>query len=184
METTVATVSRRNLILKWGAIIGVSVYAISLVGRLVGLEGNTMWGIASFIVSTAIVAACMTMAVKTWRDRGLGGYISFNKAFSTSFLTGLVATGIICLLTIIVLQFMGEKFAQEMEDRKMEQVAQLEESGADEETIEMTEKWFDVLTSLPVIIAMIVIMYTIGSVIMALIVGAITKKDNPNVFPG
>jgi hypothetical protein len=46
----------------------------------------------------------------------------------------------------------------------------------------MTEKMFDLFTSLPMIIAMIVVMYTIGSAIMALIVAAIYKKENPNSF--
>jgi uncharacterized membrane protein YhaH (DUF805 family) len=181
METN-TTVSRTKLILTWGGIMGAVIYLLSFIGRTAKLDGAPAWGIISFLISVAVVATCMGMAVKNWRDKGLGGFISFGKAFNTAFLTGLFATVLMCVLTLVVLSFMGDEFNKEMEDKKMEQIAKMEESGESDEAIEMTEKMFDLFTSLPMIIAMIVVMYTIGSAIMALIVAAIYKKENPNSF--
>ncbi|UPT65701.1 MAG: DUF4199 domain-containing protein [Sphingobacteriales bacterium JAD_PAG50586_3] len=181
METN-TTVSRTKLILMWGGIMGAVIYLISFIGRTANLDGAPAWGLASFLLSVAVVATCMGLAVRTWRDKGLGGFISFGKAFNTAFLTGLFATVLMCLLTVLVLSFMGDDFKQEMADRKTEEIAKMEDAGQSEEAIEMAEQMFDLFTSLPMILAMIVVMYTIGSAVMALIIAAIYKKEDPNNF--
>lgn len=180
METNIS-VSRTKLILMWGGIMGAVIYLLSLIGRVAHLDESPAWGFISFIISVAIVAVCMGQALKSYRA-GLGGFITLGQGFLTAFLTGMVATVLMCLLTITVLTFMGEDLKKEMEDKKMEQIDKMEADGASEEAIEWTEKSFDFFANPVNIALMILVMYTIGSAIMALIMAAVYKKENPNPF--
>jgi hypothetical protein len=179
METNV-TVSRTKIVLMWGAILGVVLYGVSFIDR--ALEGSTAWSIVSFILKVALFLGCMGMSVKQWRDKGLGGYIGYGKAFGQALLTGLFATLLLTIITLVALQFVGEDYKKELEAKKLEEIAKLEDQGADESAIEWTEKIFNWLADPKVIAAMILVMFTIASVIMALIVAAIYKKDDPNNF--
>lgn len=178
MESNVQ-VSRSKIVLMWGGIMGAALYGLSFVLRVSGLETVPA---LSFILNTIVFGACMSMAVKQWRDKGLGGYISYGHAFSTGLLTGLFATLITVVFTGIALSITAEEFQKEMDDRKLEQIAIMEDQGASDDQIEMTEKIFDWFNNPQVILTFILVLFAIGSAIMALIVAAIFKKDNPNEF--
>lgn len=179
METNV-TVSRTRIVLMWGAIIGIVLYGLSFIDR--AFEGSTAWSVVSFILKTLLFLGCMGMAVKQWRDKGLGGYISYGRAFGQALLTGLFATLLLTIITLVALQFVGEDYKKELETKKLEEIAKLEDQGADESAIEWTEKIFDWLVDPKVIAGLILVTFTIASAIMALIVAAIYKKDDPNNF--
>jgi hypothetical protein len=124
----------------------------------------------------------MGMSIKQWRDKALGGYINYGKAFVQALLTGLFATVLLTLVTFVSISVGFDDYQKELSIQKTEELAKLEDQGADENAIEITEKIFDLLLDPTVISAIIFVAFIIGSVIMALIVAAIYKKDDPNNF--
>ena len=122
------------------------------------------------------------MSIKQWRDKALGGYINYGKAFVQALLTGLFATVLLTLVTFVSISVGFDDYQKELSIQKTEELAKLEDQGADENAIEITEKIFDLLLDPTVISAIIFVAFIIGSVIMALIVAAIYKKDDPNNF--
>ena len=179
MEINV-TVSRTKLVLMWGAILGLALFGMSYIDNL--LKGVTAWSIVSFILKVVLYIGCMGMAIKQWRDKGLGGYIGYGKAFVQALLTGLFATVLLTLVTFVSISVGSDDYQKELSIQKTEELAKLEDQGADENTIEITEKIFDLLLDPIVISAIILFAFIIGSTIMALIVAAIYKKDDPNNF--
>ena len=179
METNV-TVSRTKIVLMWGAILGLALFGMSFIDTL--LKGATAWGITSFLLKVLIFVSCMGMSIKQWRDKALGGYINYGKAFVQALLTGLFATVLLTLVTFVSISVGSDDYQKELSIQKTEELAKLEDQGADENAIEITEKIFDLLLDPTVISAIIFVAFIIGSVIMALIVAAIYKKDDPNNF--
>jgi hypothetical protein len=85
-------------------------------------------------------------------------------------------------VTFVSISVGFDDYQKELSIQKTEELAKLEDQGADENAIEITEKIFDLLLDPTVISAIIFVAFIIGSVIMALIVAAIYKKDDPNNF--
>ena len=185
METTVPTVSRKKLILLWGAIAGGAAVALSYIFKLIGMQSG-----GGGLLMTAIIAVgvgfCMAKAVKTHRDKNNNGYIPFGKAFSMAFVTGLWAAVITTVLSFAIIQIVGtDDYFKDIEEEQMEAIAKMEEDGASEEQIEMTEKFMSYAKNIPLILGMGFIINIIGSLIIGLIVAAIVKKEGAeNTFAG
>lgn len=90
---TVTTIIMKRIVLTFGLILGTllcinGVIAVNMVCNNPDFEGNTVIGYAILVV----VFSLIFFGIRNYRNKQLGGFISFGKAFKTGLLIALVAS--------------------------------------------------------------------------------------------
>jgi hypothetical protein len=172
-----ATVSNRDLAIRYGAIWGGSSIAISLIAYLTDNDltmpdtGAIKW--VFMLVGFAVTIWAVSSAIKTDRER-LGGFINFGRCISLSAFMGLIS-GVISMVYMFLYGYViNPDFQSQMKDAMY---AQWEGQGMSEEQMEMAASMAGMFTG-PTFMA---ITQLIGGVIMGvifgLIVGAFMKRE-------
>jgi len=172
-----STVSMRPTAVRYGLIGGLITIAYGLVANVSGLnEPGSSLSWLSGVISVAIFAAVLVMAVKYHRDEELGGYISFGRAFGLSMLTVLIMAVLGAIFTYVYMAFIDPGMTERLIEMTREQY---ENMGMSEEQIEqslgmaktfMEPHWaalFGILGNL------------VFGAIVGLIISAIMKKNPP-----
>lgn len=169
-----STVSYQSISLRNGAIAGLILIIIGLIGNLTGISDPTQPNSATNwimnIVNWGIMIAFMVMAVKKHRDEDLGGFITFGRAFGVGFLVTLVLSVITAVWVYVYFGFVDPDMATTIMENSLAQ-----QGIEDDAMIDQMKFWFS-----PGAMA---IYGLLGSLffgaILSLIIAAVMKKNAP-----
>jgi hypothetical protein len=164
--------------MKWGAIMGFAGIIVTLVfyfttGKMDSKNPFQM------ILGFAIIIGGLIMCVKEQRDELQNGYISFGRALGVAMLTVLFSSIISGFFTYVFLKFGAPEILQnmvtEIEDKMREQ-------GQSDEQIEMSISMMSKMMQPGIITIMGVFMSSLMSLVPALIIAAVMKKEQEAGF--
>ena len=172
-------VSPWSTALRYGGLTALAVIVVQLITHLMGYtdpaRGQEPMAMVLSLLSFVVWIAGIVMAVKAYRT-AVGGYLSFGKAFQAAFFTILIAALVSLVWNILFTSVIEPDFYQNLLDGMRDA---MEEQGAPDETIDMMMGYYEILFS-PFIGPLAgLVSAAIGGSIVALIVGAIMKKDPP-----
>jgi len=170
-------ITRSSVVYKFGLIIGLVAIIYSILLYLLDLSMNKALGYVNYV----FLIGGIVWGLKTYRDQGLNGFISFGKAFTTGFYISVVAGVISAIWAFIFFKFINPEFVeiilQETETQMMEQ-------GQSEEVIEQTLKYTRMFMKPSLMAFWSFLFNIIGGAILSLIIGAIMRKDPPATNTG
>ncbi len=130
--------------------------------------------------SYAIMAIGLYMSIIAFRDKQLDGFISYGKAFSAGFYTGLFASVIASIFTIIYVQYIDTELIANIllvaEESMLEANPDMSNEQIDQ-ALSMTEMF----TSPIMMGVMGFIANLILSAILSLIIAIFAKRENNNI---
>ncbi len=136
-EKSTKKVSPVNIAFKW-AVIGMLLSIIQVM-TLLYMNDNKYnpqgGGWVSFLVGLVVLFTVFIMPIKEYRDKELGGYISFGKAFKTGFITTLFMVGLTVLFYIVFYNFVIDWDAYVGEEMERG-VQKMKESGMSDTDIQ------------------------------------------------
>lgn len=131
-------------------------------------------------VGILILGAGMWYGTIQLREKGLGGFISYGKAWQSGTVISIIVAVIMGIFTYIYLGYIDPGSMEKELIKAEEQMMQNPEMT--EEQIQIAMEWTRKFMAPPVIAIMAVIGYIIFGMLVALITAAMVKKDNSNVF--
>jgi hypothetical protein len=137
-EITTTNVSPWPTGTRFGLFAGLITIVVGLVFQLTGLvdvtdqDSPTNW-IAS-LVNWAVMIGAIYMAVKQHRDKELGGYIDFGRAFMVGFIVSLLIAAISLIWAYVFFAFVEPELIAEIIDVTRERM--IEEQGLSEEVVD------------------------------------------------
>lgn len=165
-----ATVSYRDLAIRYGAIWG----GVSIVSSLIGFLTNTNSTLPDAgpvkwvytIVGLGVASWAIATVIRIDRDEQLGGYIGLGRCLGIGSLEGLVSGILNGIFTAIYMTVINPGFSEQLKEMM---VAQWEEQGMGEDQIEMALSMSSAFTN-PVVLS---VSQVIGGVILGLIIGLV-----------
>lgn len=164
--------------LKYGLIVAATGILLSLITYLLGLDKTDAGQYIGWI-NVPIMIVAMVFAIKEKRDKELGGYIEFGKAFSTATLVVLISTAITAIYTYIYVTVINPSF---IEYTLQKEITKMEESGKSQSEIDMALPYIEKFMTPTMMSVFMFFGGLVMGIIVALIVAAIMKKPNPNPF--
>lgn len=160
---------------RFGLIGGLIFIVYSLIANLTGLSipnslGKVFFGLALVL---AISIAFVVYVIRHHREKDLGGYISFKRAFLLSFVTMLIASIISGVFSMIYVAFIDPSFLDAVIDGTEEMMTNL---GAPAETIETQMAEMREKMTVVGMLKQGLMNGIIGGAVISLIVAAIMKK--------
>jgi hypothetical protein len=175
METTKASAPANEFkyIISWGLLMAVA----GIVYSLILYYSGQMFNMPLVYSSSLILGIITFIAVKRFRDNRLGGYISFQKAFTIGFMA-IVFAGVIevTFSQLVFLKYIAPDAREKALIHSKQQM--IEQGKLTEEQIDATMKVSKTIQN-PVLLAIIGILTSafMGAII-SLIVAAICKKED------
>jgi hypothetical protein len=163
--------------LRFALIIAGVTIVFGLIGYVTGLStsGNTAFGYLSSIVTFGMLIGGLVLAVRQVRTLQ-GGFITFGKAFGTSFKTIAITSVIQTAWSIVFIKFIAPDLMSQMMEM---QRGKMEEQGMEPEAIDGAMQMMSWMQD-PITFTLFSIgSYLLIGVIIALIIAAIMKKDAP-----
>ncbi|MCB0608429.1 MAG: DUF4199 domain-containing protein [Lewinellaceae bacterium] len=164
--------------MRWGLIGGLISVIYFLLGNTLGF-GRPSAGIAmiavNFVVSLAISVIVAVMAIKAYRDKDLGGYINFGKAFLTGFVALLISGVIGIIFSYIYMNFIEPDYAQNVMRESMEMMEDFGVQMDDAQMEEAMQRGGNPGSIMSMLFGFLGSAFF--SAIISLIVGAVMKKD-------
>lgn len=164
--------------MKWGAIMGFAGIIVTLVfyfttGKMDSKNPFQM------ILGFAIIIGGLIMCVKEQRDELQNGYISFGRALGVAMLTVLFSSIISGFFTYVFLKFGATDILQNMVTEIEEK---MREQGQSDEQIEMSISMMSKMMQPGIVTIMGVFMSALMSLVPALIIAAVMKKEQEAGF--
>ncbi len=157
--------------MNYGAIIGLALIALSLVSFLMGNYENQIMQYISYFV----MIGGLYWAIKSFRDKESGGFISYGRALGFGVLTALFFGILTAFFTYVYIKFVDDSLVQfALEQSRL----QLEERGMDDEQIESAMQMSKSFASAGFISSMALIGNVVIGFIISLVVGLIVKKED------
>ena len=173
-----ATVSYRQLAMRYGGIWGGVCILVTLVGYLTNTDpsmpttGSIKWLYS--LIGLAVAIWAITTVIKTDRDQQLGGYIGLGRCIGIGTLTGLVAGVIGAVFSLLYMTVINPGFKEQMLKAMQEAWAA---QGMSEEQIEMAANMSSAFTS-PVAMALMQILFAaLFGLIIGLVAGLFMKRE-------
>ncbi len=161
--------------LMYGVFTAIVLIVIDVVFYLTGLPSTSKIRYISFLF---IIGGMMLGTIK-YRDKVMGGYISYGKAFLSCFLIALIAGLITAIYSYIFLSFIDPAYLQTTIEQGMEQSrAKLEAKGMSEEQIQSSMDMASGFMKPGMMSLMAFFGTAIWGAILALIVSIFIKKEN------
>ncbi len=130
--------------------------------------------------SYAIMAIGLYMSIIAFRDKQLDGFISYGKAFSAGFYTGLFASVIASIFTVIYVQYIDTEL--------IANILLIAEESMLEGNPDMTNEQIDQALSMTEMFTSPIMMGVMGfianlilSAILSLIIAIFAKRENNNI---
>ena len=166
--------------LRYGLIGGLIGIVVGLISNLSGMStsGSMMGGLVIGAVSIIITILISYFAIRHHRDKELGGYISFGRAFLTGFVALMISTIISTVWSILYMTVIDPGMAEEALAASEEMLANF---GLPEEQLEAQLEAMKVNFTPMGIIKNSLLYGAIMVAIITLIQGAIMKKEQPVV---
>ena len=164
--------------MKWGAIMGFASIIVTLVfyfttGKMDSKNPFQM------ILGFVIIIGGLIMCVKEQRDELQNGYISFGRALGVAMLTVLFSSIISGFFTYVFLKFGATDILQNMVTEIEEK---MREQGQSDEQIEMSISMMSKMMQPGIVTIMGVFMSALMSLVPALIIAAVMKKEQEAGF--
>ncbi|TVR76318.1 MAG: DUF4199 domain-containing protein [Saprospirales bacterium] len=160
--------------IKYGLATGLVLIVFSTLFYMIGSQDSVFLSLMQSFLSFVIVVLVSIFSIKTYRDKELGGFISFGNGFKLSFLTLLIAAFVVSIYATVYVTMID---SSAMDERLEQVIIDLEDSGADDTAIDMAIRFTNFFRSPIIIFLTSLIMYTIGSVIISLIGALVMKKE-------
>ena len=171
MEEENEQVSVKDIVVKWGLILGIISIVLFLGIYFAGLLAESWPAWVSAVVSAAIIY----LAHKEFKEQG-DGYMSYGKGLGIGTLVSVVSSIISAVFSYVYMKFINADYTTEMLDI---QRYKMEDQGQSEEQIEMAMGMVEKFMSPKGMLGMGLFMGILFGFIISLIVSAITKKNNP-----
>jgi hypothetical protein len=156
-----------------GAIVGISLILFSLLLYVLGL---TMSKSASYI-GYLVLAAGIYFTGKYYRDKELGGFITYGKALGYGVIVTFFASIILAFFTYILFKFVDTSLVDKMLQMSEEELIN---KGMPEEQIEMAMNMTRKFMKPEIMPFMIVLGYVFTGFLISLITSLLVKKEgNP-----
>jgi amino acid transporter len=168
--------------LKWAIIGSLIQFIFTLINFY--LNGESMQpkdkviGFITSLLSIVIIAVVISFSIKEYRNEFSGGYITLKKAFSVSFICGILMAIITSLMLYLFYSYVVD-FDVLMSEQMDSTIQELKKQKLSEEQIKQTIEMSKKFTSIPAIIIMGLIITIILNLIIGLIASAILKKQVP-----
>ena len=163
-------------VLRFGLLYGFIECLLQLIWFVTGINRMEKGWVVQLIPSLSIAVIFVMQAVKQYRLGEGNGFISFGKAFRTAL--GVLITGSILIsgFNVVNLKFIDTK---KMEIEFQRQIEKMEESGAPEESIDLAIDAREKYSKPFWLLTMSLLGSVFFSVVTALILAAVLKKENP-----
>jgi len=153
-------------------LISVVIWAAGLIESM-GLFGGVIIGLLSLVVSFVL----LLLFVKNYRNKELGGYISFGEAFKFTMLVIIVSTIISLIYTYIFNAFIAPDYMENlMAVMQQKTMAFMESKGVSEAQIDNALEKFKEIPSIGKTLRQTALSGLIGGTIISLIVSLIARK--------
>lgn len=160
--------------LKYGLATGLVLIVLSTLFYMIGSQDSVILNLMQSFLSFVIVVLVSIFCIKTYRDKELGGFISFGNGFKLSFLTLFIAAVVVSIYGTVYITMID---SAAMDERLEQVIIDLEDGGADDVAIDMAIRFTNFFRSPVVLFLTSLIMYTVGSVIVSLIGALVMKKE-------
>lgn len=171
METTTTQTA-----LKWGAIAGIIGIALTLIGYLMKVEGNTVYGIVSGLFTFLLLPSTILYLAMADFKKSNSGFISYGQGLGIGAMTGGVAGLLSGIFNFIYLKFVDNSV---MERIKEMQISKMEEQGLSSEQIDQSMEIAGKFMGPGMILVGSIFMLVLVYFIVSLIVSAIQKHEKP-----
>jgi hypothetical protein len=165
--------------LRYGLIGGLVLIVYSMVMNLIGMGAGTGNDMINSLSAFVLVGGIVYYALTKHRDNDLGGYITYGRSIGLGVLTCLVMGVLAGIFAYIYMSFIDPGILEQIAEKARDQY---EEMGMDEDQIDAAMSYVETFSSPGMIAVMSVISYGIMGLIASLIVGAIVKKNPPEVY--
>jgi hypothetical protein len=162
--------------INYGLITGAVLILFSLLLYAFDLWDNKGLSLLSYL----LLLILMFLGTKGYRDKTLEGFIGFGKAFNAAFFIGLFATVLLTVYTYVFFKFFDPGAIEKMMELA-EEAMRNEQSNASEEDIELAMSYAAKFMKPGAMAIMGLIYNVVASVILALLVGAVVKKEAPGM---
>lgn len=160
-----------NYSLKWGVILGIIMVIYSLLLYILDLSLNRALGWVAY----AILLVAVFLAVKNYRDKLNGGFLSFGNAFSIGLLIFIFSGIISAIFSFIMFKYLAPELIDKI---TVMQEEKLLSRGIPEDMVEAQMGMAKKFMSPGMMSIMSVVSSLVGGSIISLIVAAILKKAN------
>lgn len=171
METTVTP---RQHGIKFGFITSLLVIALALILYVTDLSFKPGINYFSYI----LILGGIFMGIKTYRDKELGGFITFGTAFKTGWWTVLIMALVSSAFTYVFVTLIAPEFIDKI--MEMQSMAMYEQGMSDEE-IEMAQSMSSMFMTPGAMVGWALIGNLFIGVILNLIASATLKKNSPEM---
>lgn len=156
-----------------GVYLGLILIVFSLIAYVADLP-RTSW--VNYIAYILVLGWLIYSAI-TYRDKELGGFISYGKSLGLGTLTGLYSSIIMAVYTYFFFQYFDPA---ELQTILTESENALIDQGMSDQDIETAMKFTRMISNPPVLAAFTVLGFTFWSFIFSLIISIFIKKENPD----
>jgi phosphatidylglycerophosphatase A len=168
-------VSKKSVVLKWGAISGLLSIIFFVVQDVAGIAGDQTYSWIVMLIGIAIGVTVLVMAHREFINGG-DGYMNYAEGLGIGTLMAVVSSIISSVFTYIYISFINTSY---LDIIKEAQIMEMEKQGLTDVQIEQGMKMASMFTT-PTGVA---VMGILGGIFMgfigALIVSAFTKKSRP-----
>ncbi len=175
-----STVSPRPTAIRYGLIAGLVLIILSVLYNMTDMIDYTgqKSNVVPNILNWGTIIAALVLAIKHHRDNELGGFITFGRCVGLGSLTSLVIGIISGIFGVLYFTVIDPGLKGEILSQLQEQFA---EKGMDDNAIEMAMSWTETMFSPIGLFLMTTLSTLFGGVILSLIIGAIMKKNPPQI---
>ncbi|HEY9124022.1 MAG TPA: DUF4199 domain-containing protein [Bacteroidales bacterium] len=159
--------------MNYGLITGLIVIVYSLLLYIIGLHLNQYFGYLTIV----IMAACIFIFTKQYRDKQNEGFISFGKAFQLGILIGVFAAILLSFFSYIEVTFIDPTIVEKQLDIQREKMLA---KGISEEQVEMGIQMAKKMMTPAMLFIVSILSFTFWAAIISLITSAILKKNSSN----
>ena len=174
-----STVSMMPMAIRYGLIGSLILIIFTIALNLLGMGAASGSTAISYIVNILVFGGVVYMALTKHRDEDLGGYMTYGRAIGLGTLACLIMGIVGGIFSYIYVTFIDPSIM----DLAWEQArAQYETMGMSDEEIENALEMAKKFSSGPMIAVFSILGYVIIGFITSLIVGAVVKKNPPELY--
>ena len=172
MENPTYPVGKHAII--YGLYLSVALIILSLISYVLDLYKYSWAGYIGY----AFLLVGVAVSSIHYRNKYIGGFIAYGKSVSVGFLTGLFASVVLAIFTLIFMSVLGEEYRQTLLQMTEEKILSSNPEITDDQldmALNITEKmmkpgWMSIVSLLA---------YTLFSLIFSLIASIFIKKEEP-----
>lgn len=173
MEEENEQVTVKQVAIKWGLILGIISIVLFLTMYFGGVIGESWAG----WIGPVFAAIIMYLAHKEFKEQG-NGFMSYGQGLGLGTLMVTISSLVSSTFTYIYVKFINTDYLQEIQDTMM---AKFEEDGMSDDQIEATMGMMEKMSTPEMTLVFGLVGGVFIGFIVALIVSAITKNNDPSL---